>query len=127
MKNLYPGILAMPQLFQKGKLFNQDPIVNGGYDNKTPAVDVRFIPRDEVSTVKSSGGVIVRTRVKTIWIRREVPAGAFLWFKGTVFRIITDNDWETQRGFFIYEIEKVIGDNGTPTYIPAAQLGGHDF
>lgn len=127
MRNLYPGILAMPQLFQKAKLFNQSPLVNGGYDKKTPPIDIRVIFRDETSAVKTEGGVLVRTRKKTIWSRKELPAGAFIWFENLVFRIVTDNDWGLQRGFFIYEIEKVIGDNGKPAYIPAAQLGGHDF
>jgi hypothetical protein len=125
--SLYPGILSMPQLFKKAVMFNQNPVVNGGYNDQTPGVKVRVIFQDEKSGAKLEGGAWVATRKKTVWSLTKLVTGAFFYFESTVFRIMTDQDWQTQSGYFVYDLEKVIGDNGKPSYDPKANLGGRDF
>lgn len=128
MNNIYgDGLLSSPELFQKAILFNQSPIVNGGYDGQTPGFPVRVIFQDEGSKAETKGGAIVNTKVKTVWSRKPLVLGAFLFFQGTVYRIMNDQDWTFQAGFFVYGIEKVVGDNGSKSYEPTAQLGGRDF
>jgi len=120
-------LLSSPELFQKAKLFNQKPLINGGYDERTPFVTIRGIFQDENSGVKDNHGNWVKTRNKTVWSRTKLPAGAFILFEGVVSRIMTDQDWPRQGGFYVYGLEKVIGDSGQPMVAPPAQLGGADF
>lgn len=128
MNNIYgDGLLSSPELFQKATMFNQSPLVNGGYDNQTPGVPVRGIFQDEGSEVKTKGGATTKSKNKTIWSRKPLVAGAFLLFKTTVYRILKDQEWDFQAGFYVYGIEKVVGDNGSKSYEPAASLGGRDF
>ena len=128
MNNIYgDGLLSSPELFRKATMFNQSPIVNGGYRDQTPGVPVKLIFRDEGSAVKSSGGSIVRTKTKTAWSRKVLPPNVFLFFEGTVYRLLKDQEWGFQAGFYIYGIEKVVGDNGAASYEPSARLGGSDF
>lgn len=125
---VYAGmILTVPQLFRKVKLFTQSPVINGGYDQTTPYTDARVILKDDSSGVKDQHGNWVRTKRKSIWSRIEIQPGSFMLHEDTVYRVMTDQSWETQAGFFTYGIEKVIGDSGTPTFKPAANDGRADF
>jgi len=121
------GLLSSPELFRRAVLFDQKPLVNGGYIDQTQGVPVRLIFRDEGSKIQSSGGAIVRTKSKTIWSRKVLVPGAFVLFQNTVYRLMTDQEWDFQAGFYIYGIEKVVGDNGKASYDPKANDGGRTF
>lgn len=128
MKGIYAGaILTAPQLWKNAKVYAMAPEINGGYRQTTPYRDLRIIPKDNVSRVKSQGGVYVREKKKTIWVSTQLETGLFLLFQNVVYRILTDTEWTNQAGFIVYDIEKVIGDNGMPTYQPAANLGAREM
>ncbi len=120
-------LLSSPEAFQSAVMFSQNPVVNGGYVDQTQGVPVRLIFKDETSGVKDANGVWVRTVKKTVWSRKALVVGTFLLFEDIVSRIMTDSGWKRQAGFFIYGLDKVVGDNGSPSYDPKANNGGRDF
>lgn len=128
MNNIYgDGLLSSPELFQKAIMFNQSPVVNGGYIDQTTGIPVRLIFKDEGSSVKTSGGSVVVTKNKTGWSRKALPPNVFLLFKSVVYRLMNDQDWAFQGGFYVYGLEKVMGDNGQTSYQPVADSGSRDF
>lgn len=128
MKGIYAGaILTAPQLWQKAKLYAMKPEINGGYKQTTPFRDIKVMLKDLSKRAKSQGGARVRGHNQEVWTRETLPVGEFLLINHEVYRIMADTSWEFQAGFVSYEIEKVIGDNGLPTYEPAANLGAGEM
>lgn len=124
-------ILSFPELMETILYFDQSPLVNGGYDNRTPSIPVRGMFQDEGSRAKDSNGNWVKTSTKTVWSRVELMAGKFLCrkegAKEVIYRIETDQSWKFQMGFYVYGIEKVIGDSGAGVEAPVANLGAGEY
>lgn len=124
-------ILSFPELMETILYFDQSPIVNGGYDKQTPSIPVRGMFQDEGSRAQDSNGNWVKTSSKTVWSLVELVAGKFVCrkegAKEIIYRILTDQGWKFQMGFYVYGIEKVVGDSGRDVQAPVANLGGSEF
>lgn len=121
------SLLSFPELFRKFKYFNQSPLNNGGYDDKTPYIEKRAVFRDDGSKAKDPNGNWVRTSRKTIWSQERLMPGAFVLFNGLVYRIVSDQAWPRQGGFYVFELEKLVGNAGVNEVKPAANLGQGSF
>lgn len=120
-------ILSFPEQERKFFYFDMAPKLNDGYENITDGVPMYGILHAEKSSAKDSNGNWVREDKQTVWSRKPLQSGKFVMFDRVVYRILTDQDWPTQGGFYVYGIEKVIGSNGQATVDPQANLGGRSF
>ena len=80
------------------------------------------------SHIKDGNGNLVRTDGMEVWTAQEGLTGCFLEYKGIVYRMgISDNDWTRQGGFIRYNLEKVVGNNGTESDNTSWNTGYNSF
>lgn len=80
------------------------------------------------SRIKDGNGNLVKSDGMEVWTAQEGLAGAFLSYKGIIYRMgISDNDWTRQGGFLRYNLEKVVGNNGTESDNTAWNTGYNSF
>ena len=120
-------LLSVAGRMETIQVFQQAPVVGGGYGPKSDPIPYRVIKRDEISSIKNQDGTIFKSASRTIWSRDQIADAAFFEEESIIWRIITDQAWKRQSGFYIYGIEKVVGLNGMPTQEALVSLGGRDF
>lgn len=124
MGSAYPGMLAsFPELKRPYKYFDEAPIVNGGYDERTPFITKTGIFRTRGKRVKISNENWVTVNTYSLWSIEELLDGKFILLDGVVFRIMQNADWKKQAGFFVYELEERIGNSTLQQFAPVANLG----
>ncbi len=120
-------LLHFPEQFRKVLYFNMGPKINDGYGPRTDEKDVWAVLHSQASRAKDSNGNWIREDRQQVWTQTPLQSGRFIQFESVVFRIITDQDWPTQGGFYVYEVEKVVGSDGTPQVNPNGNTGGRSF
>lgn len=129
------GIFGNMLMYQTGQFrdftyFNMNPNVNSGYtiDTSFPAQKLRGVLQNSVSKVAESNGNLVDINDERLWCEKQLLRGLFINFdeyKEVTYRIVDGNDWPFEGGFFMYTLERVVGDNGTPdTSVYTAGIGG---
>ena len=121
------SLLSSPELMETIQVFQQAPLVGGGYGPKSDPIPFRVIKWDEGSRIKGQDGTWVKIASRTLWSRKQIPDASFFDKLGTVWRIMTDQAWKQQAGFYIHGLEKVVGLNGNPSTAPEVNLGGGSF
>lgn len=118
------SLLCFAEQFRSVSYFNQTPTEAGGWEGKTTPVVIRGVlhstgPR----AVKDSNGNLVKIDKKEFWTSTELTPGYFLSYGSEVYRLLGENNWSFEDGFYKYGIEKVVGDDGTLTYDPGFETG----
>lgn len=80
------------------------------------------------SRIKDGNGNLVKSDGMEVWTAQTGLSGAFLSYNGIIYRMgISDNDWTRQGGFIRYNLEKVVGNNGTESDNTAWNTGYNSF
>lgn len=103
--------------FRDFTYFNMVPGINSGYtiDQNVPVVTLRGVLQNSESRVMDGNGNLVRSNDEYVWTTTELEVGRFVKFGDTTFRIIPSNEWIFEGGFFRYMVNRLVGDNGTPS------------
>jgi hypothetical protein len=118
MPSIYGDILLhFNEQEQPVQYYNMSPKVNSGFDIITVPVIVDVILHnlsgDEVKLIMETLGFAASFDV---WSRTELNDA---WFikpaNGNTYRLCRSKDWNLYGGFFVYNAEKVIGDDGQLT------------
>jgi hypothetical protein len=120
MPGIYGELLDhFPEQFQSIPVFDMDPKINNGYENKTPDVLVQGIIQNyETDVLDNNGNLAVKAGLY-LWTYRPVTAGFFCRYQNTVYRLIVANDWPREGGFFEYRMERLVGSDGQVQVTPA--------
>jgi hypothetical protein len=123
------SLLHFPEQFRSISYFDQTPKFNDGWNTAIPIGTIRGIIQNKTSGVKDQNGLIVRNIQYYLWTltSARVAAGKFIDFQSDVYRIIIDNDWPTEDGFYSYELEKVVGSDGVNVTTVTVTDGSANF
>lgn len=114
---------AWAELKEVFTYFSQDPRNGDGYTNRSAEVNKVGVVQNLASGVVDSNGHLVNTDNRMLWIDEELTTGWFIRRQGVVYRIMVDNDWNQEMGFFSYSLERVIGANGDTQTEPPWNTG----
>lgn len=121
-------LLAFPEQYTTITVYSQTPDYNGGWkpgnDQRTV---VGIIQNTTGNRIKDSNGNLARSGGVEFWTTEGNLAGLFSQIDGYVYRLVSDNKWKSEGGFFRYSLEKVVGNDGTESENPAWNTGGHNF
>lgn len=121
-------LLAFPEQFTSITVYSQTPDYNGGWITGTDQRSVTGIIQNTTGNrIKDSNGNLARSGGVEFWTEEGNLADLFTNIEGTVYRLVSDNDWKSEGGFFRYSLEKVVGNDGTESEKPAWNTGGHNF
>ena len=121
-------LLAFPEQYTTITVYSMTPNYNGGW---TPGNDQRpvigIIQNTSGNQIKDSNGNLARTGGSEFWSEEADLADLFTQIDGDVYRLVSDNKWKTEGGFYRYSLQKVVGNDGTESENPAWNTGGHNF
>ena len=128
MTGVYGSILLQfPELFQDGEYFEMEPRINAGYDKNNEPEMLRVVVQNFASSVTKSNQHLVNMSQKKMWCDKELIGGRFVKVDNTVFRLVRENEWGNEGGFFYHIIERLIGDNGANTESITFNTGKNAF
>jgi hypothetical protein len=111
--------------------FDMQPLHGAGWGPRTDLKTVDGILQcTKGRKVKDSNGNLVVTRRMEFWTEDILVTGRFLDFQDdefNVYRIVGDNAWDRESGFNVYEIARVVGNDGTEVVEPAFSTGQGNF
>ena len=121
-------LLAFPEQYTQITVYSQKPNYNGGWitGNDQRAVS-GIIQNTSGNQIKDSNGNLARSGGMEFWTAEGDLADLFTQINGDVYRLTSDNDWESEGGFFRYSLNKVVGNDGTESTDAAWNTGGHNF
>lgn len=68
------------------------------------------------------------TNVPTVWVKQKLKAGDFfISFEEETFRIVRPSDWHHEGGFYVYELETVVGNTDEQTAFEYVNLGQNSY
>jgi hypothetical protein len=68
------------------------------------------------------------TNVPTIWTNKKLKLGNFfISFDDEVFRIVRPSDWHHEGGFYLYELETVVGNIDEQESFDYVNLGQNSY
>ena len=106
--------------------FDQQPLHGGGYGPRTDFSKVRGILQCTTGRrVKTSNGYKIIGRGMKFWTETPLQAGRFISDGVYVYAVSVpaSDDWEREGGFYIYDLERVIGPDGTEIVEPTFNHG----
>jgi hypothetical protein len=125
---LYGNMLSYhPGQFREFTYFDMTPGTNSGYtiNPNVPVSTIRGVLQNSTSKVADSNGNLVDINDERLWTNTILIRGYFVQFQDITYRIVDGNDWPFEGGFYLYTLERVVGDNGTPdTGTYTTGLGG---
>ena len=130
---IYQGTLSVfPEVKRPYKYFDQDPIVNGGYEAPTEFLTKRGIFKTEGKRVQTNNGNWVTSSSWKLWSTEVLLPGKFILLDSgngapVVYRIMQDADWHRQGGFYVYNLEERIGNSTLKQFRPIAESGANEF
>lgn len=128
MSGIYGGMLYhFPELYRPITYFDQEALIDSGYDNRTDETPAVAVEQTALGEVKDSHGNIIKSDHRRLWINTQIQTGWFVRFNDVVYRVNRDNDWPFEGGFWYYELERLPGDNGDTTDAPAFNFGGDNL
>jgi len=124
MSSVYGNILDhFPELVIELPYYNQVAKVGAGY---TPIGDITYVQcirqagpgrklSDSIKHNNSSTSPTLKINDNvSVWSYTRLLPGWFMTYDKEVYRIIGEKDWDLEAGFWSYELEKVIGNTGSP-------------
>lgn len=121
-------LLAFPEQFRTIEVYEMEPKHNGGWTEPTGRRQVSGIYQNTTGDqIKDSNGNLARAAGLEFWTQDNTLAGFFTQINSDVYRFVSNNNWETEGGFFRYSLQKVVGNDGTESADPAWNTGGHNF
>lgn len=106
-------LLGWSELRQPMEHFDMDPKINDGYDEANFLGIIYGIIQNDSSGVKVQNGNLVRYVEDFLYYDEELKSGTFIKVKGYIYRLVLDNEWPSQGGFYRYILNKLVGSNGS--------------
>lgn len=120
-------LLFFPERFQVIPYFDRLPLENDNYGPKIYEATTRGILETKGGNVRDNNDNIVRESMFSWWTASGLIPGRFTELEGVLYRFMTDSPWPSQGGFFQYDLEKVVGSDGTNTAGPTWNTGENSF
>ena len=127
-------LLYWPEQRRSLTIYDMKPKINGGWDKVvdqsgnliTTTITGVFQNTSGDSTTDSNGNLVHKKQLE-LWTETGGLEDKFTTYKGSVYRLKTDNDWESEGGFYRYQLEKVVGNNGTESDNATWNIGSNSF
>ena len=106
--------------------FDQQPLHGGGYGPRTDKSKVRGMLQCTTGRrVRTANGYKVIGRGMRFWTEAPLQAGRFISDGVYVYALAipASDDWEREAGFYIYDCERVLGQDGTEIVEPSFTHG----
>lgn len=122
-------ILAFPELQRSFPAFDMAALHGAGYGPRTGEHTVRGVFQCTLGRmVKDSNGNLVRSRDTRFWTRETIVVGTFMECEGDVYRVgMPDNEWKREGGFTVYNLKKLVGNDGREVVEPAFDTGAREM
>lgn len=122
-------LLSFPEQFRNFPYFDMKALQGGGYGPRLEASTVRGVFQCTGGRrVKTQNGMKVLGRQTRLWTTQELQTGRFIEAEHDVYTVgMPDNEWQLEGGFTVYDLEKVVGDDGRDTVDPDFNMGEKDF
>lgn len=113
-------LLYWPEQRRSLIVFDMKPKINGGWD-KVVDQQGKLITQTITGVYQNTGGDqtvdangnLVHKKQLELWTETSGLADKFTTYENSIYRLTSDNQWESEGGFFRYTLEKVVGNNGT--------------
>lgn len=127
-------LLYWPEQRRSLTLFDMTPKINGGWNKVTDqsgnlitqTITGVYQNTSGDSTTDSNGNLVHKKQLE-LWTETGGLSDKFTIFNGSVYRLKSDNDWESEGGFYRYQLEKVVGNNGTESDNATWNTGSNTF
>jgi hypothetical protein len=111
------SMLYFPEFHKSFEYFDMDPKINDGFENRTTLGNYLGVFHNDKSGIRNANGNRVRFIRYYLWTEANMDPGKYVRFEDVNYTIVFDTDWPTQGGFYRYELQKVVGSNGTDTLV----------
>ena len=121
-------LLAWPEQYTSLTVFDMTPGINGGLsavDGSELAIKGVF-QNTRSGASKDSNGNLVETNGMELWTSTGGLSNKYLSWEGKLYRLIDNNNWSREGGFYRYGLEKVVG-NATESDNASWNLGSGSF
>ena len=113
-------LLYWPEQRRSLVVFDMKPKINGGWDKVvdqqgeliTQTITGVYQNTGGDQTVDANGNLVHKKQLE-LWTETSGLADKFTTYENSIYRLTSDNQWESEGGFFRYTLEKVVGNNGT--------------
>jgi hypothetical protein len=95
--------------------FDMCPGINSGYTVVGVPTTHWGIIQNNTTEAKDQNGNLVHGVQSLLWTESKLDNGKFIEFDGITYRIIPTNDWSFEGGFINHNLERLVGDNGSPS------------
>ena len=125
MGSLYGDALVhFLELRETFQYFEQVARVGAGYEPVGDVEDIVCIrqtgPGRRLSNTNRTDYNAIAPAIKVsdtldIWsLSKRLTLGFFVLYDNSVYRIVSEKDWELESGYYAYTLEKVVGNDGSP-------------
>ena len=127
-------LLYWPEQRRSLTLFDMTPKINGGWNKVTDqsgnlitqTITGVYQNTSGDSTTDSNGNLVHKKQLE-LWTETGGLSDKFTTYNGSVYRLKSDNDRESEGGFYRYQLEKVVGNNGTESDNATWNTGSNTF
>lgn len=113
-------LLYWPEQRRSLTVFDMIPKINGGWTKVldqqgnliTQTITGVFQNTGGDSTVDANGNLVHKKQLE-LWTETGGLSDKFTTYESSIYRLTSDNQWESEGGFYRYTLEKVVGNNGT--------------
>ena len=127
-------LLYWPEQRRSLTLYDMTPKINGGWDKVvdqsgnliTTTITGVYQNTSGDSTTDQNGNLVHKKQLE-LWTETGGLSDKFTDYQGSVYRLKSDNDWESEGGFYRYQLEKVVGNNGAESDNATWNTGSSSF
>ena len=127
-------LLYWPEQRRSLTVYDMKPKINGGWDKVvdqsgnliTTTITGVYQNTSGDSTTDSNGNLVHKKQLE-LWTETGGLSDKFTTYNGSVYRLKSDNNWESEGGFYRYQLEKVVGNNGTESDNATWNIGSNSF
>jgi len=121
-------LLHFPEQRRSITVYSQTPKMNGGWTrNNDDRVVTGIWQHTRPKALKDSNGNLVEGSGLEFWSEEEGLGGLFTTLEGDVYRLQSKQPWSHEGGFARYELDKVVGNNGTEPINTTWNTGLNNF
>ena len=116
------------ELKRSALYFNQVPKFNSGYEDKTAYQTIWITYQNvQMNKLKDSNGNLVVSNGQKIRCDLKLNMGWFIKDGSTIYKIGLESGYSFESSLYTYDIEQVIGDDGSLTNDVVFDKGANDF
>lgn len=117
-----------PELKRSFEYFEMTPQVKASYNPRHSLGKVRgvfqFMKRGELLR---QNDLLDSTDVPTLWTKQKLDLGKFVTIDGVDYRIVNNNDWLFEGGFYCFSLETFTGNSDKQTAHDYVNIGQNDY